>query len=151
MSPVRPSLTWEEIDRRVSPAVAMVLKAYPLRPTPKNLALLDGALTEEAKLDYMDGRDPIRRQNFAKYYAVKLEGGKQYQIDMTSKEIDSFLRLEDAKHKQLAQDDDSGGNQDARIVFNCPANGTYVIVASTFTAGTGNFALKVTEVSAASK
>ena len=35
---------------------------------------------------------------------------------MTSKEIDSYLRLEDKAGKELAKDDDSGGNVNARMV-----------------------------------
>jgi hypothetical protein len=145
-------LTWEEIDRHVSPAVAMVIKAWPMTLAAKDLALKDGTVTEESKLDNNDGRDPVYRQSFAKLYTIKLERGKIYQIDMMSKELDSFLRLEDANRKQLAYDDDSGGGQDARILFNCPADGTYRIIATTFTGGSsGGFVLKLVETSAVSK
>jgi len=148
--PAPTPLTWEEIDRRVSPAVAMVIKAQPMA-TVKELALKDGALTEESQLDNTDPRDPVRRQSFAKFYSVKLEAGKRYQIDMMSDDLDSYLRLGDATGKQLAQDDDSGDGRNARIVFHCPADGTYNISATTFGGGTGSFVLKVAEVSTASR
>jgi serine protease Do len=147
--PAQTALTWNEIDRHVSPAVAMVIKAPPMTPVTKELALSSGTVTELSKIDNADGRDPANRQSFAKVFTVKLEKGKTYQIDMTSKELDSFVRIENANRQQLAQDDNSGGDRDARILVQCPAEGMYVIVATTFGVGMGNFTLKVTEVSTA--
>src|SRR5262249_55350269 len=66
-------------------------------------------------------------------YHVKLHKGGTYVIDMISpnpKALDPFLRLLDAAGKKLAEDDDSGGNLNARILFSAPATGTYQIVAS---------------------
>jgi serine protease Do len=60
--------------------------------------------------------------------------------------MDSFLRLEDAKLRQLAQDDDSGGNRNARIMFPCQRAGTYRIICTSFNEGaTGNFTVQVAE------
>ncbi len=143
-TPIKP---WEELDRKVSPAVAMVVKAFPKTPVTKEITLKAGAFSEEGKLDYTDGKDPQRRQCYAKAYALKLEAGKKYQIDLKSREIDSFLRIEDSKKQQLAQDDDSGGGQDAHITFQCKAEGTYMIFASSFTGPSlGSFTLKIADV-----
>ena len=73
--------------------------------------------------------------------------GKTYQIDMTKANggLDPYLRLEDSAGKNVAQDDDSGGNLNARIMFNCTQTGEYRIVATTFVGGTGNFTLQVSE------
>src|SRR5579862_6480339 len=52
-------------------------------------------------------------------YKVKLEASKTYVIDMISpdqKVLDPFLRLLDAKGKQLAEDDDGGEGLNARII-----------------------------------
>jgi len=110
----------------------------------KELALQNGAASVEGKLDNNDPKDTARNGSFAKVYTIKLEGGKDYQIDMTSKAVDSYLRLEDATNKQLAADDDGGGFPDARITFSCPANGVYRIICTTFKGGeTGEFSLRV--------
>src|SRR5207302_9931512 len=67
------------------------------------LSLKDGAAKEDAKLEGTDAKDKVRKQ-LCKIYAVDLKGGQTYQIDMTSKDIDPFLRLEDAAGKELAND-----------------------------------------------
>ena len=60
--------------------------------------------------------------------------------------FDPYLRIEDANGKSLAEDDDSGGNLNARIVFQPPQTGTYRLIVTTFQARTfGNFQLTITE------
>jgi hypothetical protein len=111
----------------------------------KTLELKNGAAEVQETLAATDSKDTVRRQSVCKVYSVKLSMGKTYQIDMRSKAIDSYLRLEDPAGKQLAKDDDSGGGHDARIVFNCPADGVYRIIATTFGGETGPFVLAVKE------
>ena len=53
---------------------------------------------------------------------------------MTSTAFDAYLRLEDADGKQLAEDDDGGEDQNARLRFQAPKTGTYRIIATTFAA-----------------
>jgi peroxiredoxin len=61
-----------------------------------------------------------------------MKQGKAYTIDMVSKDFDSYLRLLDPKGNQIEEDDDSGGDLNSRIVFNCTKDGDYKIVATTF-------------------
>jgi hypothetical protein len=103
-----------------------------------------GGLTIEGVLDQNDPVDQVRQQ-LCKTFKVKLEAGKSYTIDMISQQVDSFLRLEDAGGKQLAQDDDSGGNLNARIVFRAAQEGIYSVITTTFAGGVGSFTLKVRE------
>jgi hypothetical protein len=78
----------------------------------------------------------------AKVYLVKLEKDKTYQLDMISDQFDAYLYLEDAKMNLLAEDDDSGGDLNAQILFKAPADGTYRVICTSFGgAGTGNFTL----------
>jgi hypothetical protein len=109
------------------------------------LTLKNGMAKVEAKLTGMDATDAVQTRSVCKIYAIKLAKGKAYQIDMMSKDVDSFLRLEDASGKELAQDDDSGGNRNARIRFECPENGEYRIIATTYLGGTGSFTMMVKE------
>jgi len=98
-----------------------------------------------AQLTRDDAKDPVLKVSFRKAYTVKMVVNKTYTIDMVSKDFDAFLRLEDATGKELARDDDSGGDLNARIIFRCPADGDYRIIATSFGAGVGNFTLQVRE------
>jgi peroxiredoxin len=63
---------------------------------------------------------------------------------MVSTQFDSYLRLEDAKGRELAEDDDSGGNLNAQIVFTCPKDGNYKVIATAYGAqGFGDYTLTV--------
>jgi alkyl hydroperoxide reductase subunit AhpC len=98
--------------------------------------------------------DPLddQRQGPAQTHIVRLKAGQVYTIDMISNELDSYLRLLDPKGTQLDEDDDSGGNLNSRIIFNCSKDGDYKIVCTTFAAGmTGNYILKVKTTGVAQK
>src|SRR5207249_8495492 len=87
-------------------------------------------------------------QTSALVYQVKLVAGKTYVIDMVSpdsKALDPYLVLSDAAGKKLAEDDDSGGGLNARIVFHAEKDGVYRIQATSFNAGSGAFTLTVRE------
>jgi hypothetical protein len=107
-------------------------------------------LEKNDQLTYTDPFDKVRKRSKAKTYTVRLTAGKTYQIDMTSSFIDSYLRLENPAGPEVAEDDDSGGNLNARIIYACTQTGAYRIIATTFAAGgtgapTGPFTLKVQE------
>ena len=58
--------------------------------------------------------------------------------------FDNMLRLEDETGRQLAEDDDSGGFPNARIVFRATADGWYRIIVTTFAPNAaGAYTLKV--------
>jgi hypothetical protein len=84
-----------------------------------------------------DPQDPINTGWSWKVYEVTLAKGTTYQIDMKSEKVDSFLGLYDAAGKFLDENDDGDPNDDgpgrfnAKLVFKCPADGTYRIVATT--------------------
>ncbi len=104
-------------------------------------------LDVQGQLQDNDAVDPVKGEP-CKTYMVKLKKGKAYAIDMASTDFDSYLRLEDAKGKQLAEDDDSGGRLNAQIVFNPDADGNFKVIATRLgNSGTGNFTLKVQAIS----
>jgi hypothetical protein len=107
-------------------------------------------LNVQGELTKDDPKDTVRKASHAKTYDVKLAADKMYQIDMMSRQIDSYLRLEDPDGKQVAEDDDSGGFPNARIIYKAPKTGTYKVIATTFPPGaTGKFTLTVKEASGA--
>jgi len=106
-----------------------------------NVTKIEGQITPD---------DPIDpgHQHPAKVHEVPLKKGKVYVIDLVSTDFDSFLRLEDSKGKQLAQDDDGGGNLNSRITITAPEDDKYKIVATTFSGGAGKYSLTVKEFAA---
>lgn len=79
----------------------------------------------------------------AQVHKLNMSPDKIYIIDLESTEFDTYLRILDSRGKELASDDDSGGNLNARIRFTPPKEDTYQIVATRFGAGQGNYLLKV--------
>ena len=114
-----------------------------LSPAVGKIVLKDGKGEVKGKLEANDPKDASRTEMYCKIYAIKLEAGKTYQLDCKS-DWDNWLRLEDAKGKQLAEDDDSGGGTDARIIFECKTAGEYRVIVTSFEAATtGDFIVTV--------
>jgi hypothetical protein len=92
--------------------------------------------------------DPIRDGKPHKAFTIQLEQGRTYVIDMVSMEMDAYLRLYDPAGVVVAQDDDGGGNQNARIRYTADETGDHVIAATVFAAvppGGARFTLTVRE------
>lgn len=125
-----------------------VIRLRPVHLTPTRPGQIfpvgPGGLAIEAFLTKDDPIDKVRKKR-CRTYDLQLTKNTKYVIDMISKQFDSFLRLENAFGKQLAQDDDSGGNNNARIHFTPPEDGIYRIYATTFNQKLGLFDLKVRE------
>ncbi len=96
----------------------------------------------EGTLDKDDSKDP-KRNTPAKVHTVALKKGQSYKIDMVGIGFDAYLRLEDDAGKELAEDDDSGGNLNAQIIFNCPKDGDYKIYCTCFATAGGKYVLTV--------
>jgi len=111
----------------------------------------DKDLKFEGKLTKDDALDK-KRNAASKVHTVRLKAGKTYTIDMVSKEFDSYLRLEDKDGKELDEDDDSGGDLNARIIFNCQKDGNYRVICTAYAAdGVGNYVLTVKSSGSAPK
>jgi hypothetical protein len=97
-----------------------------------NVLEIKGLFKVEGYLNRHDMRD--RSLNVAcQIYTFKMQAGSVYQIDHVrtgTNFMDPYLRIEDENGTELARDDDSGGNLNARIIFTCPANGNYHIIAT---------------------
>ena len=118
-------------------------KEKKLSPAVGKIALKDGTGEVKGKLDANDPKDASRVECYCKIYTIKLEAGKTYQFDCKS-DWDNWLRIEDAKGKQLAEDDDGGGGTDAQIVFECKTAGEYRVIVTSFdAAATGDFVVTV--------
>ncbi len=95
----------------------------------------------------LNANDPNdeKLNNPAKKYTVKLSKDKTYIIDLVSGDFDAYLRLLDKAGKQLAEDDDGGGDLNARIIHSIDKDGDYQVVVTSFDGQVGKFNLKVRE------
>jgi hypothetical protein len=114
------------------------------------LVLKNGTATINSKLMVNDPKDKVQTNSPARSFPVKMKSGKTYVIDMIGKTktgfgFDPYLRLEDPSGKEVAANDDGGGNFNARITYSCRKDGTYSIIATTVSNGAGFFDLKVVE------
>jgi hypothetical protein len=104
--------------------------------------------TFTGELTITDPRDVVRNTP-CKVFAVNMVAGKSYTIRHNrlnnNTHLDPFLRLEDSNFAQLAQDDDSGGFQNALLVFSPAQTNVYRVIATTFNNVPGPFSLQITE------
>ncbi len=92
--------------------------------------------------------ETLTAEELRKVHEFKLTAGKTYVIDMESKDRDTFLKLESADSKKLAENDDieDGKNLNSRILFTPPAAGVYRIIATSFEGrGSGAYTLTIRE------
>ncbi|MEM9089173.1 MAG: trypsin-like peptidase domain-containing protein [Cyanobacteria bacterium P01_F01_bin.53] len=77
-------------------------------------------------------------------YTFQGRSGQRVVVNMSSDNIDPYLILLSPQGRDLAQDDDSAGGNDARLAFTLPEDGTYTVLANSFGAReTGSYALQV--------
>jgi hypothetical protein len=125
-------------------AIAVLAQANVGAGDKKKVAQKD--VTINAELNNGDVKDKVRTNSFCKTYTYKMVAGHKYQIDMVSKEFDTYLRLEDPKGMEVAVDDDGGGDLNARIIYKATETGDFTICATTFApGGKGKFTLMVKE------
>src|SRR5262245_32398190 len=96
----------------------------------------------QGTLDADSPKDP-KRNTPCKIHTVPLKKGQRYTIDMAGAGFDAYLRLEDSAGMELAEDDDSGGDLNAQIVFDCPKDGDFKIYCTCVGNGTGNYTLTI--------
>jgi hypothetical protein len=91
--------------------------------------------------------DPIYkpRNSRHKVETIKLKAGTTYVIDLvkSNNDQDPYLYVEDASMRILAEDDDSGGDVNARIFFRPEQDGDYRIIATSLDNVTGDMTLSV--------
>jgi hypothetical protein len=89
----------------------------------------------------------LRINSHCKTFPFEMKAKNFYVIDMVRDEddpqFDPLLFLEDSDGKLVAFDDDSGGDLNARMVFQARRSGEYRIVATTLNPSVGAFTLTV--------
>jgi tetratricopeptide (TPR) repeat protein len=101
------------------------------------------------KLTATDPLDKVLTKSHHQVHTLKMTAGISYTIDLESTDFDNYLRLEDSTGKQLAEDDDSGSNLNARIIHVAAKDDTVRIIATSYKAGAiGSYVLTVRETPA---
>ena len=115
------------------------------KPGPRNVAFdavglyhRDERLADDDPLDANLGR--------VKTYLIAMEKGLGYNIEMKSGQIDAHLSLFDPQGALVAKDDDSGGDYNARILFDPKASGQYRLLAADFRKLTGAYSIDIARV-----
>src|SRR5438045_1301506 len=96
-------------------AAALMLLTLTTAPA---MAQGEKPLTINGQLKDNDPLDKLRKQSFHKVHEVELKKEQLYLIELRSVDFDTFLRIEDAKGKPLAENDDiSETDLNARLGF----------------------------------
>ncbi|MBP0000280.1 MAG: trypsin-like peptidase domain-containing protein [Cyanobacteria bacterium SID2] len=106
---------------------------------PQQVALNDPPISGQ-----LANGDDILPVDNSYFDAYRFEGqaGEMVSIDMISQDLDSYLILLDPNGEDIAQDDDGGGQQNARIRVRLPESGTYLLLANSYSGGeSGNYRL----------
>ena len=127
---IQPFLTAVREGR--APRTVQQQRPIPSDRTPQSLALngavVNGRLGQGSNILPTDN-------SFFDLYAFEGSAGQRVQIEMASREIDSYLILLDPNGNDLAQDDDGAGGTNARIETILPTDGTYLLMANSYQAG----------------
>jgi hypothetical protein len=119
-----------------------IIKVEPPAKEPEPILRKTLKLADDDKLD--KDRQGLKAKRHMKVEEIELTGGVTYIFEMLSTDVDPYLILEDAKGTKLAEDDNSGGFPNAKIVFRATETGSYRIIATTYGSGEiGNYTLVV--------
>ncbi len=118
-------------------------------PSPINFSEQDAEKIElngpeiKGSLSQGDGILPVDN-SFYDIYSFEGRAGQRITIEMSSQDIDPYLILLNSDGSELAQDDDGGGEKNAKIVVTLPVDGTYTFLANSYEAGeSGDYRLKL--------
>jgi LSD1 subclass zinc finger protein len=119
--------------------------------TPKQRQLKQLQRTSAALSDQDRADDAQKRDCYYKSYPVNMTAGHTYLIEMNASgqgnQMDPYLVLVDPNGQKMAEDDDSGGNLNALIVFQAPTTGVYQVHTTTCEGRhVGPFTLRVCEI-----
>lgn len=86
--------------------------------------------------------------SFFNGYVFEGQAGQQVAIDMVSREIDPYVILISLDDEEFyVEDDDSGGDFNARLVTTLPVTGRYVILANSYAQGErGGYELSLSQI-----
>jgi hypothetical protein len=113
-------------------------------PGPRQVAFdFAGKYLREDNLAVADPLNP--RLGRVKTYYINMEAGLGYNIEQRSVALDAFLALYDPDDNLVVDDNNSGGNFNARILFDPKVTGKYRLLAGDFKKATGGFTIDIAQ------
>ena len=80
----------------------------------------------EGKLD--SNSQTLKDESYFNVHTFQGKAGEPLIIDLISKDFDAYLILVDPNNNKIAENDDGGDENDARIVLTLPLTGTYTLI-----------------------
>jgi hypothetical protein len=114
----------------MQPSVQPMVSAGATIAPPGQMATIAFGQQLQGRLE--PGDRQMQDSTFADIWMFQGTAGQTVTIDLTSDQFDSYLQLLDASGNRLAEDDDSGGNLNARVSFTLPATAQYQIVVNNY-------------------
>ena len=116
------------------PIVGQSTLAQPAASTATQGSSIDGKLDSSS--------ETLKDGNYTNAHTFAGKAGETLTIDLTSQDFDAYLILLDPDKNKVAEDDDGGEDNNARIVLTLPSNGTYTLILSSAKAQeSGNYIL----------
>lgn len=107
--------------------------AFPISgtiPAPGQVGTAQVGATVQGRLE--TGDQQMNDGTWADVWQFQGFGGQTVTLELRSEEFDTYLQLLDGAGNRLAEDDDSLGDLDSRILYTLPATGTYQLVVNNF-------------------
>jgi serine protease Do len=100
--------------------------------------------TVNGRLTDADAVALFRGGAYCKVYTYQMTAGRTYTIELESQHFDAYLRLEDPQKALLVDDDDSGGDLNARVVYVAEKTGMHRIIVTSCDPGQlGDYVLRI--------
>ena len=104
--------------------------------------IINGTLNENSELFENDG-------SYFELHTFTGKAGEAITIELSSSEFNAYLIVVDPKSKKIAENDDGGENNNAKITITLPTTGTYTVIVNTHEKGQqGSYKLSWREASA---
>ena len=104
--------------------------------------IINGTLNENSELFEDDG-------SYFQKHTFTGKAGEAITIELNSSEFNAYLIVVDPKSKKIAENDDGGENNNAKITITLPTTGTYTVIVKAFEKGQqGSYKLSWGEASA---
>lgn len=112
-------------------------------PAPGAVGIIATGQTLTGRLETGDRQ--MTDSTWADIWQFQGQAGQSVTIELRSSEFDTYLQLLDASSNRLAEDDDSLGDLDSRVIYRLPSTGMYQIVVNNFgdTRRAGTYTLTV--------
>ncbi len=91
------------------------------------------------------GVDAIAEDRPAQAWTIEGRAGEAATVTLESDAFDAYLLVFGPGMSEPLSDDDSGGGGDSQLTLRFPANGTYTVVATVLSSGSGSYILRVEE------